>query len=692
MKYLSKLPLGFCFCSFSLWLVSVCDAQPADDLWKQQKNHSGVQSNSAGLHTTVRMDPHLRLTDEELPFTYKGNYTKPDNEVSSTAAVEVAEESTNESIFTETFFKITMTSASQAKTASMHPAPSTTSVPFNVTEFSSTAEVNTWWRNHSGQPVATSLVLQETTRPPRNTTFFSTLKSTIKKLMSQAGSGFLRKLFHADVSSECVIGIIKFTQALQELKPWALRLVDATAKYPNGLFQMTLADLGAYDECIETVERDTDGIVQVRGQYCDVQIKLTDNNSAVDELTRAVTLSNAKAAKFKSLITKPSLPAFRLGLCFIDACKERDLTNMGRAIAGTGVKVDVKNCVSNEPEEMNRAQMCIIASLVVVAAIIVAATCLDLYAETQDKKLMKVLSHNYFMAFSVLRSSRLLRSTQPNHNFDTRCFHGLRFLSIYWVCLTHMYVLFNANISRLINTVQFSQHWTSPILIAGFLSVDTFFFLSGFLLYHSLNNQKRNRIIGVVIMLIRRIIRTTIPVFFMIMCIYLLPLMVSGPNSKEFYNRFYTEVHDQWWSLLLQIRNWRTEDYQTAPMIQLWYLSADYQLFVVAVLVIQAFGTKKRLVAFVFTALSLITCGVSAWQMYGTNMLPLIIPWYSSYSALHDTLRFSYYLPFYHAVCFFSGCITFFLVKKYGKAEISKDYGQHVGVSCLYAVRYPAPH
>ncbi|KAH7982760.1 hypothetical protein HPB52_006941 [Rhipicephalus sanguineus] len=66
-------------------------------------------------------------------------------------------------------------------------------------------------------------------------------------------------------------------------------------------------------------------------------------------------------------------------------------------------------------------------------------------------------------------------------------------------------------------------------------------------------------------------------------------------------------------------------------MPHLWYLSADFQLFVVAVAVIQTFRT-----------------------------------------VLIDTLTQYYELPFYHAVCFFSGCMTFAFVEQYGKATISK--------------------
>ncbi|KAL1413987.1 hypothetical protein MTO96_007802 [Rhipicephalus appendiculatus] len=177
----------------------------------------------------------------------------------------------------------------------------------------------------------------------------------------------------------------------------------------------------------------------------------------------------------------------------------------------------------------------------------------------------------------------------------------------------------------------------------------------------------------------------------MIMCIYLLPLIASGPNSKEFYDRFYAEVRRHWWHLIALFYNWRMEDYEVAIMTHLWYLSADFQLFVVAVAVIQTFRTKKWLVVFIFTVLSLLCCGIAAWQIYGTNVLPFLTSLHTTYRDLIDTTTQYYPLPFYHAVCFFSGCITFTFVGQYGKAKISKTIqallwctALSCGVGCMY--------
>ncbi|XP_075751645.1 nose resistant to fluoxetine protein 6-like [Rhipicephalus microplus] len=161
--------------------------------------------------------------------------------------------------------------------------------------------------------------------------------------------------------------------------------------------------------------------------------------------------------------------------------------------------------------------------------------------------------------------------------------------------------------------------------------------------------------------------------FFMIMCMYTLPLVASGPNSKEFYSRFYEEIRDHWWDLLFQVRNWR-EDFVIPILPHLWYLSADFQLFLIGVIVIQTFKKKKWLVVWLFGALSFACCIVSAWQIYGTNIPPFLIAVNTTYRKYLDTLNKYYVRPFYHGVCFFSGCMTFLAIQKYGTIRLPKVF------------------
>ncbi|KAH7982752.1 hypothetical protein HPB52_006933 [Rhipicephalus sanguineus] len=105
----------------------------------------------------------------------------------------------------------------------------------------------------------------------------------------------------------------------------------------------------------------------------------------------------------------------------------------------------------------------------------------------------------------------------------------------------------------------------SMILAAAFNSVDTFFFL-----------------------------RTCVPLFFVIMCIYVLPRFVSGPDTRRFFQKYDKEIAETWWTLLLQIRNWYGRMNEKTLLVHLWYLSADFQLFAASLLILLIFKKAKR--------------------------------------------------------------------------------------------------
>nr|XP_050024298.1 nose resistant to fluoxetine protein 6-like [Dermacentor andersoni] len=527
---------------------------------------------------------------------------------------------------------------------------------------------------------------RSTTRPPQT----SRIRALITKALSSMSGRLMRRLLQADISAECSLGVLHFMRAIQTLEPWAFRLVDATAKYPTGLLQASTANLGAYDECIETVARDEYGIEKARGQYCNVHLAIGEDSPIIGEIMPAVLLSHKRTINFTEYMTDERLPGLRLGICFIAACSEQDLSNIGRSLIGPTTRITVKNCVTSVNGGITDSQAWILAFLAILVTAIVAATAFELFTSKWDVKRKNAVPYKCFIAFSVVTNTRIILKVNEDKCSDSyayRFVHGIRFLSIFWICLGHSYAIITENITRLLNALHYFERWETMIVTAGYQGVDSFFFFSGFLLYFVLRKQKHDRLVVAAVAMIRRFIRCTVPLFFMIMSMYLLPLIASGPNTKEFYKKFYSEVRNHWWDLLIQIRNWRG-DSEVSTMLHLWYLSADYQLFVVAVIVIQTCKTRNRLAGSIFVLLSLASCAIAAWQIYGTNMTPFMVLVQGSYSTVVDTMDHYYMLPFYHGVCFFSGCITFLIVERYGKANISKMMQASLWCICLFCGLY----
>ncbi|KAH6946353.1 hypothetical protein HPB50_013023 [Hyalomma asiaticum] len=138
---------------------------------------------------------------------------------------------------------------------------------------------------------------QSTQQGPFRSNFMNDLRTMIKALMATNGAEMMRNLLQADISTDCTFGLLHFTRAIQDLEPWAMRLIDATGKYPTGLLQGNLADLGAYDECVETMVRDEYGTTKVRGQYCDVHLLINDTALLTGNLLQAMMYYHKRALR-----------------------------------------------------------------------------------------------------------------------------------------------------------------------------------------------------------------------------------------------------------------------------------------------------------------------------------------------------------------------------------------------------------
>lgn len=120
--------------------------------------------------------------------------------------------------------------------------------------------------------------------------------------------------------------------------------------------------------------------------------------------------------------------------------------------------------------------------------------------------------------------------------------------------------------------------------------------------------------------------RTSIPLFFCLMCLYLLPVITAGPDFPSFMNKVYDEISEHWWDLLLQVRNFYTVTKYTV-MPHLWYISADFQAFLISLPTFLLLRRWKVVAIGAFLSMSIFACGIATWQIAGTDLPPfLIIP------------------------------------------------------------------
>ncbi|KAL3197406.1 hypothetical protein MRX96_044920 [Rhipicephalus microplus] len=325
------------------------------------------------------------------------------------------------------------------------------------------------------------------------------LRGALARSFASIPSSIKFRLLRAEVSTECRLGLLRTLRGFLRLEPWALRLFDATGKYPTGLFQGSRADMGAFDQCLETVAYDKNGNLLTRGQYCNL-VAYSKNGPAIKGLLQS--LSDVLHPKVR------------------------------------------ETCVET---------------------LILAVVC--------------------------------------------------------------------------------------------------------------------------------------VPLFFIIMCFYLLPRFVTGPNAKTGFQILFKEVANHWWHLILQIRNfyessiWHVRQIidslgrarchvvlarrlvhdQLAKLHTAWdgsdtYLEANGHKSIVA----DAPLHRKRALVAAFSMLSLLGCAIGTWVVARHQLQPMVVFPGPIVPLMKQTFSEYYMKPYYHAVCYFSGCMTFILMEDFKKRKIAK--------------------
>ncbi|XP_075542203.1 nose resistant to fluoxetine protein 6-like [Dermacentor variabilis] len=518
--------------------------------------------------------------------------------------------------------------------------------------------------------------------------YMQLLRNTVAGGFANMPVALRRRLLSADVTPECNVGLLRFMRAMQNLEPWALRLLDASGKLPSGLLQGSRVDLGAFDECLETEIYDTYGDVLMRGQYCNLLV-YNENSTAVEG--KIQTFSNVlhpKLKYFSNYFSVEELPVMRLAMCTVDECNQRDLQALVDAVKPPLVRLEVSNCVTAEVEPWTNAQMGIMMFLCVLLVIIIAATLTDRLMKLKPKLMEKYGALGELVkGFSATSNTRMLLKVAEKSNTDhyaLQFLHGMRFFSILHIVFGHCGQTMSDNWSRYLNLLIASDEWSFMFISAGFSSVGTFFFLSGFFLCLTVSREKRGGPIVFIIGVIRRFIRTAIPLFFIIMCLYLMPRFVFGPDTKAFFLKLHKDVASHWWHLLLMIRNF-VEISAWDMLPHTWYLSTDFQLFTASLVILLVFKSRKMLAVGAFILLSLLGCAIGTWVVASSDLLPFMVFPGPVLQVMSKTVNEYYLRPFYHAVCYFSGCLTYLVMEDFRQRKISKTVqvtGWCVYVSC----------
>ncbi|XP_075539817.1 nose resistant to fluoxetine protein 6-like [Dermacentor variabilis] len=271
--------------------------------------------------------------------------------------------------------------------------------------------------------------------------FLRELRETVARGFASMPASLRRKMLEAEVRPECSVALLKFVRAFLNFEPWALRLFDASGKYPTGLFQGSRVDLGAFDECLETVVHDNYGNVLTRGQYCNLLI-YSKNGTATEAAILAVTdVLHPRMKYFSNYFTAKDIPLVRMAICFTEDCNQQDLQALVNVVNPPLVRLKVSNCVTADPEPWTNAQIGIVIFLCVLLVVVMAATLVDYSVDRLPKKMQEYRAlMNVAKAFSMTSNTRILFTVADKSNvnqYALQFLHGMRFLCLGHIMICH---------------------------------------------------------------------------------------------------------------------------------------------------------------------------------------------------------------------------------------------------------------
>ncbi|CAG9826625.1 unnamed protein product [Diabrotica balteata] len=344
-------------------------------------------------------------------------------------------------------------------------------------------------------------------------------------------------------------------------------LFDATAKFPwSGLATGSYFDWGNYDQCIKIRHDYTQG--SILGKYCVHGLLIPSPK---------VNMSNPQLNDF-----------YKLGLCMPDACTAADYNELVNVI-NLGYVFIFQDQACHTKDDLDRyswQDITMVVVLAIFAFLMVVSTMYDVYLKLNKKKSI----HPICVAFSVYTNGRKIIQTSKNNREQIQIFNGIKTISMAWVIAGHGMGGWN-NFSVTNNDdVEFKAKHTSTFYVSGAkLAVDTFFYMSGFLLAYTYIKQKSKPLVlhikQLPYLVLHRYIRLTPAVamlFFVFMSIF--GHLGSGPLWVAGMDEIRKPCRSHWLPFFLYAQNYVNKD--DICIIPTWYLSADMQLFLLSVLIL----------------------------------------------------------------------------------------------------------
>ncbi|KAG1671123.1 Nose resistant to fluoxetine protein 6 [Nymphon striatum] len=352
-----------------------------------------------------------------------------------------------------------------------------------------------------------------------------------------------------------------------------IKMMDANGNVRSGVLEGSLTWPGLYSQCLKVRKSKTENQKDIQGQYCLMQMD-TPNFIKFGKfgLKEAFKLTELNEKLQHSL-------GLRMGLCVPSLC------------SAATIKYAVETLFSFSSHKKEDVPPVRYVVLMIVVFTCIATYC-DMVLKTEGKCESEMKEKNlieFLCLFSLRKSWNSFKDvTSPPGTIG--CLNGIRVISTIHIVAVHVafftpLYLFNSPLKKVIATD--TNPLYSPI-IAGHYAVDTFFFMSGFLVTHPFlyKMTKPGANFNVLKFYGLRWWRLTPVLMLILWTTYIyFPQMIDGPFSGDALPRF-GDCYSNWWTNMLYINNLVHVDKMC--LSHSWYLASDMQMFLFAPIILFA--------------------------------------------------------------------------------------------------------
>ncbi|XP_072747441.1 nose resistant to fluoxetine protein 6-like [Anoplolepis gracilipes] len=507
-------------------------------------------------------------------------------------------------------------------------------------------------------------------------------------------------------SNICGKELRDFRDAVDRRILWSLKILDSSGGYKSGFLYGNNYWLGSRSQCLNTMNT---APLEIAERYILNNTIYRDPQKEFPSFKVNYFIAHFKHnSTLQYHVNFPNEDIITLGLCLPASCSINDLNLILEKIFRDRIffindlysvdfkLIEVKDLKGDQQWLFNNS-IFFICVLAFTLFVMIIGTLYDIFvhqkylvvkdkttANVKDISLeMKIIPSplrqenkigKMLMCFSIYTNTKIIFNTKLNTD-EVPILHGLKFLTMSWLICLHTPIFMLDYIDNKSLQWKITSDFLIQILFNIGVPVDTFIFLSGFLVAYIYFKDKimdkgktisinyKTKLNEFFTNIIRRFIRLT-PAYMMMIGILQLNSAWYSRNS-QFYITYTPDkiCTKYWWRNLLYINN--LFDLDTMCMIPSWYLANDMQYFIIATLLL--------ILSTVYFYVTVVILGV---LLIGSIMLTGYISYIYEYVPIFDEqyrlMSVLYYPPWIRIGPYIIGIIIGYIVRRLNKKLILK--------------------